>query len=106
MDVALDEVRAVAGASGQPSRRLERRRGEVEPGHSRAQPRQRHGVGADVALQVGATQPGEVTQPGQVEPYDVADERGVRGEPFHRVVHLAKCRWERDYDAKLRRSAR
>ena len=56
VDVGLDEVDVGAGRGGEPARLGERGRGEVEPGHPRAEPRQRDRVGADVALQVHAAQ--------------------------------------------------
>src|SRR5215831_14205788 len=53
---------------------------------------ERHGVGADVALQVDATQAADVTQQRQVEPHYVAEMAGVAGEPVHRVVTGGRVR--------------
>ena len=86
VDVGLHEPHVGAGPRGQILRRGHGRGGEVQAGHGRPQPGQRDRVGADVALQVHAPQPADVTQPGLVEPDHVAQVARVIGEPADLVV--------------------
>ncbi len=84
--LGFDETDVGAGQFGDPARLRERGVGEVQPGHVGAEAGQRDGVGADVALQVDAAQPADVTQQRQVEPHHIAEEGGVGGEPVHRIA--------------------
>ena len=77
IDLSLHEPGIGADPLGQPPRLFHRRRREVQPGHRRPQPRQRHRVGADVTLQVHPAQPADGAQPGKVEPDDLAEETGI-----------------------------
>ena len=56
VDVGLDEVDARPELVAERLRLGDRGRAEVEPGHPRAEPRERDRVGADVALEVDAAQ--------------------------------------------------
>jgi hypothetical protein len=75
-----------AGVLGQPRGVLQRPLRQVDAGHPRAEPGQRHGVGAEVALQVDAAHLGQVAEPGQVEPDDVGEMPGVVAEDLQVVA--------------------
>jgi hypothetical protein len=80
VDVRFDVFDRGAGLFGDAPGLRERRRGEVQPRHRRAEPGQRHRVRTDVALQMHAAQAAEIAQPGQVEADHVAEVRRVVGE--------------------------
>ena len=75
VEIRLDELHLDADGRGQAPALLERGRGEVEPGHAGAEPRQRDGVGADVALQVHGVETRDVAEARTVEADDLAEER-------------------------------
>jgi hypothetical protein len=77
--VALHELDVDTRERGQTPCLLHRGRREVRAGHVRAQPRQRHRVGADVALQVDAAQTRDVAEPRQVEAHAVRQVTRVLG---------------------------
>ena len=86
--VDSDSTKSTSAPVASASRRRPRERGvgEVEPGHARAEPGERHGVGADVALQVDAVAARDVAEQRQVEADDVAQELRVVDELRDRVV--------------------
>ena len=92
IELGLDELDSSAGGRGEPARLGHRRGGEVQAGHRRAQPRQRQGVGADVALQMHPALAGEVTQARLVESHHVATERGIGDEAVERIARGGRVR--------------
>jgi hypothetical protein len=50
---------------------------EVQPGHACAEAGERDGVSADVALQMNAAQPGDVSEPRSIELHDVTQKGWV-----------------------------
>jgi len=86
VDVRLHELDRRVGASGEQPGLLERCAGEVKAGHLGAEPGQRHGVGADVALQVDAAQSGDVAEQRQVEADHLAEVLRFGREPLDAVV--------------------
>jgi hypothetical protein len=92
VDVGADEVDVGTRAGGQTPGLGQRGGGEVEAGHPGTQPRQRDGVGADVALQVHPAYAGEVAQPRDVEPDDGAEVGGIGDEALDLVVPRRRVR--------------
>ncbi len=86
VELGDDELRLHAGSFGEEPRLLDRRLGEVEAGHARAETGERDRVRSDVALEVHAVQPRDVAEPGEVEAHDTAQELRVLGETRDRVV--------------------
>ncbi len=79
-------VASTTGCCGQLACLDERRLGQVETGDGGAEPSERDGVRADVALQVHDVEPADVAESRQVEAHDVAQERRIVGEARHAVV--------------------
>ncbi len=86
VEIGVDELDLCADRLGEPLRLRERGRREVESGHARAEPGERHRVGADVTLQMDAVEPGDVAEPGEIERHDLAQERRVVAEARDGVV--------------------
>ena len=92
VDVSFDEFHGSAGPPGQLARLGQGGRREIQPGHRRAEPGQRDGVGPDVALQMDPAQAADVPEKRAVEPHYVAEERGVRRKAGNAVVGGGRVR--------------
>ncbi len=91
--VRLHEDDVARGVSGQPSGLGDRGRREVQPGHPGSEPGERDRVGSDMALQMDPGQARDVPQPWQVEPDDLADERGILAEPLQCILGRPGVGW-------------
>jgi hypothetical protein len=65
----------------------QRGRGEVQAGHTSAQPRKGQCVGPDVALQVHAALPSHVAQPCTVEAHHATDVLRIAEKSIKPVMH-------------------
>ena len=90
VELRLHEANVDAGGSREIAGDGQRARGEVDAGDAAAEPRERDGVGADMALEVHDVEAGEITEPGPVVGDDRAQPSGIGRETGEVVVAGAR----------------